>query len=843
MKPTTPPTTATGALTQHARETLEALRIASSAEEPAPDGLVAVVLGLVFVRIAGARGLLPDDPFQRLHDRLRRDAATAADAAAMARRFTAWPEVRAAIDDLLAPPDPEPALVDDRTVHRVLERLLAPGPAAAESLGGVYEALMGDRVVRRLADHLANRTGPAPSRTTTHYTPRDLAESLVRTTLAPLLTALGPAVTSEQLLLLKICDPAMGCGALLLTVVRLLAAELVAAWTREGLTGSDLVPRARRLVAAQCIHGVDNDPMAVQLARLSLWLVVRTPGLPLTAFDHCLRRGDALLGLTDEQIDGFHWTASPKIPAIVHANREQRRLIADLAIDAFFAATTARARERERHDRLATIIRWLAAGGPPPDALRDLQARLHATHPPFHWPLELTINANMDVVVGNPPFMGGSQISGALGEGYLAWLLAVHPGAHGNADLAAHFLRRADTLLAPRGVIGLIATNTIGQGDTRTTGLQHLVTRRGHTIHAATRDLRWPDAASVTVAMVHLARDLPLPPRQLDVPDPADPHARITTLVPAIDSRLHPTHERPDPARLPTNHGLCYLGSKIYGQGLIITPAERDVLLEKSPHNAARISPYIGGEEINSDPEHMYTRYVLDFAQLTLAEAEHWPDLLAIARARVKPVRERLADNSDGRRRKHYWWQFGRYAAALTAAIRPLPRCLVVSGITKHLVFAFQPTDRVFSHKLFVLPLSTYTAFAVLQSRVHAVWAWRLSSTMKTDLNYTPTDCFETFPFPAPDPRTTIPALEAIGERLHAARAAHMRSTRQGLTRTYNQLVDPTTTDPELLALRALHRELDRAVLDAYGWTDLDAATPEPVLDRLYALNAARATS
>jgi hypothetical protein len=847
MKPTIPPAAAIGTLAQQARAALEDLLAASRATEPARAGLLGVVLGLVFVRIADARGLLREHPVWALQDRLRRDAA---DPARLSTGFTAWPSLRAAllpIAGLFAQPGAcreDPEIVDDGAVHRLLERLLATnaGPVDIELLGRVYEALTSDRAVRHPDGRLSLRPGPARRRTTTHYTPRALAESLVRTTLGPQFTALGPAPTSDQLLSLKICDPAMGCGALLLAVVRLLADELVAAWTREGRTAPDLAPLARRLVAERCIHGVDSDPIAAALARLSLWLAARTPDLPLTAFDHTLRCGDALVGLTDEQIDGFHWAPSPPIPAIARASRDQRRRIADLAVDAFFAATTPRARERERHDRLAIITTWLAAGGPPPAALLRLQAELHATRRPFHWPLEFP-GTRMDAVVGNPPFMGGGHISGALGDAYLAWLLTVHPGAHGNADLAAHFLRRADTLLAARGAIGMIATNTIGQGDTRATGLQHLVTRRGYTIHAATRDLRWPDAASVTVALVHLARDLPFTTITLRTPDPTNPNTHTARTVPAIDSRLHPARERPDPAPLASNQNLCYLGSKIYGQGLIISPAERSALIARSPHNAARIAPYIGGEEINTHPEHMYTRYVIDFAQMTLAEAERWPDLLAIVRERVQPVRERLSDNTDGRRRKHYWWQFGRYAAALTAAIRPLPRCLVVSGITKHLVFAFQPTDRVFSHKLFAFPLSTYTAFAVLQSRVHAVWAWRLSSTMKTDLNYTPSDCFETFPFPAADPRTRIPTLEQIGERLHAARAAHMRHTGRGLTRTYNQLTDPACTDPAILVLRALHRELDRAVLAAYGWADLDGATHEPLLDRLHALNAARAAS
>lgn len=116
--------------------------------------------------------------------------------------------------------------------------------------------------------------------------------------------------------------------------------------------------------------------------------------------------------------------------------------------------------------------------------------------------------------------------------------------------------------------------------------------------------------------------------------------------------------------------------------------------------------------------------------------------------------------------------------------------------------------------------------------------------------------CFETFPFPQPDPRAVLPALEAIGERLYTTRAAYLVSENVGLTTTYNRLKDPSNQEPRLLALRRLHEEMDRAVLDAYGWTDIDvppycslgdddkkqlARFEDEVIDRLFVLNAARA--
>lgn len=215
----------------------------------------------------------------------------------------------------------------------------------------------------------------------------------------------------------------------------------------------------------------------------------------------------------------------------------------------------------------------------------------------------------------------------------------------------------------------------------------------------------------------------------------------------------------------------------------------------------------------------------------------------------MKPERDKAG-------RGERWWLLWRARAELYAAITPLSRCLVNSQVSKHLMFAFQPTDRVFGHALYAYPFERWTPFAVLQSRIHEPWARLLSSSMKTDLRYAASDCFDTFPFPHDNPRDVLPALEAIGERLYEARARTMVEQDVGLTKTYNALKDPACDEPRVLELRALHEEMDRAVLAAYGWSDIavppycpkdDAdraalkAFEESVIDRLFALNAARA--
>ena len=136
------------------------------------------------------------------------------------------------------------------------------------------------------------------------------------------------------------------------------------------------------------------------------------------------------------------------------------------------------------------------------------------------------------------------------------------------------------------------------------------------------------------------------------------------------------------------------------------------------------------------------------------------------------------------------------------------------------MALAFLPARMVFANTLAVFPLDTHAAFCTLQSRPHEIWARFFGSTLEERLRYTPSDVFETFPFPIG--WTTDPALEAAGQAYYSFRSDLMRGNGEGLTKTYNRFHDADERDPEITRLRDLHAEMDRAVLDAYGWHDID---------------------
>jgi hypothetical protein len=707
-------------------------------------------------------------------------------------------------------------------------------------------------------------------RSGSHYTPRALTEPIVRTTLEPILARLrgpnGRPPQPAQILDLKVCDPAMGSGAFLVETCRQLGDALIEAWHSHGEKPAippdeDELVFARRLVAQRCLYGVDRNPVAVDLAKVSLWLATLARDHALTFLDHALRHGDSLVGLSRKQIEAFHWDSdAPRFQSgfetmrvrehVAKAGELRRRireadesvadwelrdmwdkaqfelgkvrLFGDLVLAAFFEGEKPKERERKRSEYAGAVVSGEA------ERYRGwLEERRHADPPlaAFHWEIEFPEvfdreNPGFDALVGNPPFASRTTTASSNVNSYLAWLQHAHAESHGNADLVAHFFRRAFDLACERGAFGLIATNTIGQGDTRATGLRWICQHRGE-IFAVRKRVKWPGLAAVVVSVVHTMKGNFFGQKRLDGRE-----------VETITAFLFHRGGHGDPARLAANTGKSFEGCVVVGMGFtfddtdtkgVATPiAEMHRLIGKNPRNAERILPYVGGEELNTSPTQAHHRYVINFGDMSEAEARRWPDLMAIVEAKVHPEREASLAKSwsqDKEKRARNWWQFSRSAKELYAAIPGQERVLAISRVGQHAAFALVPSRMVFADSLVVFPLATHATFCALQSRLHEIWARFFGSSMKDDLRYTPSDCFETFPFP--ENWQTDPALEAAGKAYYDFRAALMVRNDQGLTRTYNRFHDPDERDPEIAKLRELHAAMDHGVLGAYGWNDI----------------------
>jgi hypothetical protein len=195
--------------------------------------------------------------------------------------------------------------------------------------------------------------------------------------------------------------------------------------------------------------------------------------------------------------------------------------------------------------------------------------------------------------------------------------------------------------------------------------------------------------------------------------------------------------------------------------------------------------------------------------------AAKWPELFDLVRQKVKPHR----DKANRAAHRDRWWRYGETRPGLTSAVARLQRVLVVSKTTKYFGFVFLNSAYVFSEKLKVFPYESWAKFCVMQSRAHEIWAYFFGGTRGETADYTPTDCFETFAFPRNC--EIIAGLTAAGKNYYEFRAALMVGHDEGLTKTYNRFHDPDESSNDILKLRDLHAVMDRVVLDAYGWSDL----------------------
>lgn len=746
--------------------------------------------------------------------------------------------------------------------------------------------------------------------TGTHYTPKSLTERIVEETLTPLVYD-GPArgapraewklKTPGQLLDLKCCDIAMGSGAFLVQVCRFLSARLVEAWSMEeeagrvvDLTGQVHEPptsvesmppglearaeNARRIVAERCLYGVDLNPLAVELAKLSLWLVTLSKGRPFGFLDHNLRRGDSLLGINRlEQLTELTLHASDARQgrlfgkaierAVVEAVELRRKLseipvrdiqdvaamatldgdarkkleVAELLADALIGAVFANKGADLIETRLAALAVEAdqivqgdagASGALSREAKMELSKDSAGGRPrrPFHWPLEFPDvfcgdAPGFDAIVGNPPFLGGKRITGIAGDAYRDWLIAhVADGRRGSADLAAYFFLRAWSLLREGGCFGLLAVNTIAEGDTRQVGLEAML-RAGAVIYTAYPNEPWPGKAAVVTSRVHVYRGAWLGVRSLSG-SPVD-----------FISAYLSEHEEWSPKRLKSNERVAFQGSVVVGMGFVLTHAEARELIEADPKNAEVVFAYLSGDDINSQPDQRPSRSIICFWDWPEERARKYKEPWRWIDERVRPERQRRNESGQFVLRKplpQRWWHYGDKRPGLYHGIgrgerfekhpkdwvshKPLDKLFACSLHSKHLGIAVVPSDWVYAHGCAVFATESMAAFALLTSSINDVWSRKNSSSLGETLRYVITDAFETLPLCS----LKHPELDEVGARYQQHRAELGDTRRIGLTDIYNRFHAPADTDPDLERLRDLHRQIDFAVARAYGWADLE---------------------
>jgi len=730
--------------------------------------------------------------------------------------------------------------------------------------------------------------------TGTHYTPKNLTERLVGEALLPLVYE-GPSSgkpkehwilqPSAKILDLKVCDPSMGSGAFLVQACRFLSARLVEAWSSEeadgqfvdidgvshkSKNGKEPMPAhdslrieiARRLVAEKCLYGVDLNPLAVELAKLSLWLVTLGKGRPFGFLDHNLRRGDSLVGITcldqltelamepKKMRQGrlFGKTIGTALEGALELRTQMRKLpirdISDIAsmasldsaaramverpevlADAFIATVIEAKSRRDMENRLAAL------GGEADQALEstkaceklraDSQRRLASDTidgqacDTFHWPLEfpevfLRENPGFDSFLGNPPFLGNRLWKASHGP-ILSRIVEVVLGQKpGKVDLCVAFHRRVVQLLRKNGTYGLLATNNIAEGSALSVGLQ-TIAEEGEFFWTI-KGLPWPGSAATVIAIICFTKGNW---SGLRICDGAECEKISPRLQPEIGEGWEPKS---------LNEALYAFEGVNNSKGLafLVTPDhEWFDQLKEEPDSLLR--PYITGNDITSSALTRTERWALDIADRELDEIElNWPVAHKFLIEVVKPTRTQKALKSykglEGR-----WWQFWNNRVEQMTETGQHDKCITFCKVGKYPICMTAPSTWIFTNKVAVVKLSRSDLHLILLSSFFRSWIKYLSvQSLGGDNNtfsLSITKAFSTFPLP-------IQRIESSKEKL-AVNFQDLLITwstknNSGMTGALNEIHSPCSEDETILEIRRVLWQIDKIVATAYGWSDLD---------------------
>jgi hypothetical protein len=770
-----------------------------------------------------------------------------------------------------------------------------------EEFGSVYEGLL--EYAPAITNHQFNFIkGDERSSSGSHYTPEELVKPLIVHSLDYLIAdKLKEEDPEAGLLSLSICDVACGSGHILLSAARRVGFELAKYRSKEDQPTPSVLRIAIRDVIKNCIYGVDLNPLAVELCKVALWLEAHEPGQPMNFLDHHIKCGNAIVGLAhfEELENGIATEAFKTLPSdnkeIATAFRNRNNLerktkgqlttfdianadvdlkdlqkdfinftqlpentpeqiakkdkaykdltqgkkwfrlkqIADLQVAQFFIPKTEA--NKEKLTTQSQYISYLKTNAQIIDRGASM-ATAQEKHF-FHWFLEFPQvfqHGGFDCILGNPPFLGGLKLSTNFGHSFINWLYSNYSPAGGTADLVTYFFRRVFSVINFNGIFSLISTNSISQGQTRLGSLDFIINNNGIINHAV-KSTKWPGLATVEVALISISKRKDIDNILLDNKSVIN----ISSYLTNEEANLS------NPNKLFVNQNKSFIGSTVLGKGFILEKNQVDELLKLNNRNREIIFPFLIGDDLNSNPDQNPSRHIINFSNLTEDYCKkNYPECFEIVSKLVKPEREKV--NRASRREK--WWQYAEIAPNLYKAIKNKDYCFATALTGKNLAFKRISTKMVFSHASGVISESDFEYFTFLQSNIHEIWAWKNCSSMGISLRYTPSDGFQTFPFPETFQKDK---LKIMGENYHDFRMNILIDLNLGLTKTYNlfhskgiqtanlDIKDkqvlalqkhlekiPETIDLEeavigIIKLRRLHKEMDEAVLEAYGWQDI----------------------
>ena len=415
-----------------------------------------------------------------------------------------------------------------------------------------------------------------------------------------------------------------------------------------------------------------------------------------------------------------------------------------------------------------------------------------------------------DAVIGNPPFLGGKHMRLNLGDDYVDRIFGRYQDVKDSVDFCTYWFRLANQRMSGEGRAGLVATNSIRHGKSRRASLDYVRDNGGH-IHSAVSTQPWSGEANVHVSIVNWCKQQPTSYRLDD------------TEVESINTSLRSSTDVSEAVQLKANKGYCFQGVIPVGKGFNVEPAMAEEWLAQDPMYADVIKPFSMGTNLAKKPLGQPDRWIIDFDDKELEEAEAYELPFEQVKRLVRPVR------MENRRKttRENWWRYGEKRPAMRAAVLDFPYYFAVPRVSKWAFFVRFEKDWLPGEKNVVLASDDFYVLGLLTSEVHRKWMHSQKGTLKGDIAYTHDTCFETFPFPQ---LVTVQQAEAIRRamsELNDFRNTWMIEKQSGITDLYNRYYEEPASK-----LSQMHRALDNQVLKAYGWTG-----DEDLLSNLLDLN------
>lgn len=730
----------------------------------------------------------------------------------------------------------------------------------------------------------------------TYYTPRFMAEEMVQHTLEPLVYTPGPAdgidpdpenlKSSDQILKLKVCDMAMGSGAFLVATCRYLSARLLEAWDREGHPagdtirlvdgGSFLMPiedndreiLARRLVADSCLYGVDRNPLAVEMAKLSMWLITLAKDRPFTFVDHAFRCGDSLLGITDlRQLDCLHldpdagrkiyggslFDPAKCIEPLVNAALDKRRrleafpvmdvrdaerksgllnesnalldrlkVVGNIIVGAALSTATQTSEAYDNQLRSVAPEVSAALDETRSDADREqrlLDLRLKAEYwldegrPEmtaerrcFHWPIEFPEVFLDRTRTGFDAIIGNPPFVGGVG---LSRLFGVP---------YERTLKR--TLPDSQGFVDYavyfhrraVTSLSSDSGLITLLGPQNLISTvnrqaNGDVTLAEGRQIMWA-RKRVTWPGSNLQVCIQSYAPGIWHPRPMLDGVQVHEIGASLESEGDLSSAKHLEPWVKSSQG-----TDLYGASFIKSEIEWEPFLADEPTISNFLRPYVNADILCSNPDFRSDLLAIDFGEREKDELHGVERLLnhlelQVGDERMHQTRQIHEDRN---------WLFWDKRSVAYEAARDFSHVIVCPGLSKHLPMTLVDSSFLFSKTVRFFLTDDLGTFAVLQSSLFIAWSFATSRLRGSQVAFSARESLETFvPPKLPDSELTGIGTECWDERLIA-----MKDRGVGITGLLNLIHDPGASDEDIRRLRETIVKVDHKVANAYGWGDL----------------------